>query len=176
MRAQYKCRCPRTVSCLSITSFAAIRGEGDKEGAGEDLGVDGGSREGTRRLWGQLCCWNANAILLEMCSEGKDHCSCSLLKMPTLLTSLPLSSTRRVDSRCNSEPHSSSEPHSMVPLKTDSGTRMAQGGERKDQSYSDVSPLRNIYHFFRLLPCTIPRYTHKALWRYGDRVPSFSKK
>lgn len=96
-----------------------------------------------------------------MCSEGKDRCSCSLLKMPTRLTSLPLSSTRRVDSRGNSEAHSSSKPHSVVPLKTYREKRMAQGGERKGQSlrYSDDSPQRNVHHFSDFFPAQSPTHT-----------------
>lgn len=122
--------------------------------------MDGGRREGTCGLWGQPCCWNASAVLPEMCSEGKDRCSCSLLKMPTRLTSLPLSSTRRVDSRGNSEARSSSKPHSVVPLKTYREKRMAQGRERKGQSYATVMILpREMFTIFQTSSLHNPLHT-----------------
>lgn len=130
--------------------------------------MDGGRREGTCGLWGQPCCWNASAVLPEMCSEGKDRCSCSLLKMPTRLTSLPLSSTRRVDSRGNSEAHSSSKPHSVVPLKTYREKRMAQGGERNGQSYATVMILpREMFTIFQTSSLHNPPHTRSfvAIWR-----------
>ena len=98
-----------------------------------------GHREGTQGFGGKLGC-TSNVILLEIWSEGKDHCSCTLSQVP-MLSPLPPSLPLREYPRCRLN---------LTPQflwRHAVGWEWTLGGARKNLSYFSDLPQKNVSHF-----------------------------
>lgn len=127
-----------------------------------------GHREGTQGFGGKLGC-TSNVILLEIWSEGKDHCSCTLSQVP-MLSPLPPSLPLREYPRCRLN---------LTPQflwRHAVGWEWTLGGARKDLSYFSDLPQKNVSHFEAFLYQKKRKKKQAFVTIQRDRVPSFSKK
>lgn len=114
-----------------------------------------GHREGTRGFGGKLGC-TSNVILLEIWSEGKDHCSCTLLQVP-MLSPLPSPLLGNIQDAGWTSHHSSSED-----MQWD-GNEPQEVQERTWAT--SVIFLRKMFPILRLF-FTKKKKKSKPLWQY----------